>query len=221
MSNTSQVITENSNDHTDLCWNKIDREVKQMTEMVVSNDFTGKFKKTVFGVYFNDAFYDQSQGTSRFEAITYVYGFTMLIAFKWTDINFDDVNNPMAVYAHQYKEIADLEELTFIFECAFKDADLTQVKSTEDIYIEIARSTTTGDHAISVADVQNIEKLNRRLWNSPDYCQTVRERVLYFIFEDDHIVKKHGMSLETIVKDYQGTQQFINDFLLVEAMNKI
>jgi hypothetical protein len=59
------------------------------------------------------------------------------------------------------------------------------------------------------------------LWNSPDYCTTVRERVLFFIFESDYFVKTHEMSFETIVKDYKGTQQCIKDLLLVQEMNKI
>ena len=216
---TAQMISEQEN--TPLSWDQLDIEADNMTKMVVSHDFTGKFKRSVFGHYFNETFYDQSQGKSRFEAITYVYGFTMLIAFKWTDINFDDANNPMAIYARQYKEIADIEELTFIFECAFNDEHLTQVKSNEDVYIEITSSVNTATQKYNVADVKNIEKLNSRLWNSPDYCTNLRERVIYFIFEDDYIIKKYNVNLENIVKDYKGTQKIIKDFQLVDEMQKI
>lgn len=205
----------------ELDWKALDISAENMTKMVKCKNFLENFKNSAFGYYFNESFYDQSQGKSRFENIAYVYGFTMLIAFKWTDINFDNTNNPMAIYARQYEEIADIEELTFIFECAFNDANLTQVKSNEDVYIEINRSVTTGDRSSRAADVQDIDKLNKRLWNSPDYCTNIRERVIYFIFEDDYIVKKYNMDLETVVKDYNETQKIIKDFQLVDEMQKI
>lgn len=208
---------------SELDWKALDISAENMTKMVKCKNFVENFKKSAFGHYFNDSFYDQSQGLSRFEQVTYVYAFTMLIAFKFTDINFDIDNNTIADYARQYEEIADIEELTFIFECAFNDANLTKVKSNEDVYIELNRSVTTGDRSSRAADVQDIDKLIKRLWNSPDYCTNIRERVIYFIFEDDYIIKKHALtlSLEKIIKDYKGTKQWINDLLLVEEMNKI
>jgi hypothetical protein len=45
--------------------------------------------------------------------------------------------------------------------------------------------------------------------------------VIYFIFEDDHIIKKYNVDLETVVKDYNGTQKIIKDFQLVDEMQKI
>lgn len=212
---------EKKNSQVGLSWEQLELKVQNMTRMVKENDFTGKFKRTEFGVFFNDAFYDQSHGKSRFEKSTYVNGFNVLIAFKWTDINFDDANNPMAIYAHQYKEISDIEELTFVFECSFKDAELKELKSCESTYIEIARSGATANGASCVADVETIEQLNQQLWNSPDYCTNVRERVIYFIFEDDHIIKKYNMDLETFVKDYKGVKKIIKDFQLVDEMQKI
>lgn len=222
MSTTTQINTKMKNENNnDVCWSNLDIEADNMTKMIVSNDFTGNFKRSVFGHYFNDSFYDQSQGESRLKQVTYVYAFTILIAFKFTDINFDIDNNAIADYARQYKEIADIEELTFIFECAFNDKHLTQVKSNEDVYIEITSSVNTATQKYNVADVKNIEKLNSRLWNSPDYCTNLRERVIYFIFEDDYIIKKYNVNLENIVKDYKGTQKIIKDFQLVDEMKKI
>lgn len=221
MTTEQSTHVEKKNSQSGLSWEQLELKVQNMTRMVKENDFTGKFKRTEFGVFFNDTFYDQSHGKSRFEKSTYVNGFNILIAFKWTDINFDDANNPMAIYAHQYKEIYDIEELTFIFECSFKDAYLTEVKNMEDVYIEIHRSVTTGNRSSSAADVQDIDKLSKRLWNSPDYCTNVRERVIYFIFEDDHIIKKYNMDLETFVKDYNGVKKIIKDFQLVDEMKKI
>lgn len=206
---------------SELDWKALDISADNMTKMVKCKDFLENFKNSAFGHYFNKSFYDQSQGKSRFEDIAYVYGFTMLIAFKWTDINFDNANNPMAVYARQYEEIADIDELTFIFECAFNDANLTQVKSNEDVYIEITSSVNTATKKYNVADITVIEKLNSRLWNSPDYCTNVRERVIYFIFEDDYTIKKYNVDLESAVKDYKGTQKIIKDFQLVDEMQKI
>lgn len=208
-------------DVPELNWKEIDISVENLTKMVKCNNFTSNFKNSAFGHYFNESFYDQSQGKSRFEKVTYVYAFTMLIAFKFTDINFDIDNNVMADYARQYKEIADIDEFNFIFECAFNDANLTQVKSNEDVYIEIVSSVNTSTNKYNVSDVNSIEKLNNKLWNSPDYCTNVRERVIYFIFEDDHIIKKYNVDLETVVKDYKGTQKIIKDFQLVDEMQKI
>lgn len=221
MTTEQSTYVEKKNAQSGLSWEQLELKVQNMTRMVKENDFTGKFKRTEFGVFFNDAFYDQPHGKSRFEKSTYVNGFNILIAFKWTDINFDIETNKMAHYAQQYKDISDIEELTFVFECSFKDAELKELKSCESTYIEIARSGATADGASCVADVETIEQLNRQLWNSPDYCTTVRERVLFFIFEFDYFVKTHEMSFETIVKDYKGTQQCIKDLLLVQEMNKI
>jgi hypothetical protein len=205
----------------ELDWKALDISADNKTKMVKCKNFISNFKNSAFGHYFNDSFYDQSQGLSRFEQATYVYAFTMLIAFKFTDINFDIDNNAIADYARQYEEIADIEELTFIFECAFNDANLTQVKSSEDVYIEITSSANTATKKYNVADITVIEKLNSRLWNSPDYCTNVRERVIYFIFEDDYTIKKYNIDLETVVKDYKGTQKIIKDFQLVDEMQKI
>lgn len=219
ISTERSIDTEKSN--TDIDWEQLSREVDNMTDMVISCGYNKNFKKSIFGKYFNDSFYDQSKGKSRFEKATSVYGFTMLLAFEMNDINFDLPNNPMADYARQYEEISDLDELTFIFECSFKDAYLTTVNTQEDVYIEIERSANTCTSATSVADVQDVEKLAKRLWNSPDYCTNMRERVINFIFEEDPIVRKNNMSFEKIVKDYEGTKQSINDLLLVEKMLKI
>jgi hypothetical protein len=211
--------TEKSN--TDIDWEQLSYEVDNMTDMVLSCGFNQNFQKSIFGKYFNDSFYDQSQGKSRFQQVTHVHGFTMLLAFKVTDINFDIDDNPIAIYARQYEEIFDVDEMTFIFECAFKDAYLTTLDRQEEVYIEIERSPNTCTTATSVADVQDIDRLTKRLWNSPDYCTNLREKVINFIFEEDPIVRKNNMSFEQLVKDYNGTKKSINDLLLVEKMLKI
>lgn len=222
LDNTSIVdLINNEESNTDIDWEQLSYEVDNMTDMVLSCGFNQNFQKSIFGKYFNDSFYDQSNGKSRFQKVTHVHGFTMLLAFKVTDINFDIDDNAIATYARQYEEIFDLDEMTFIFECAFKDAYLTNLDRQEDVYVEIERSRNTCTTATTVADVQDIDRLNKRLWNSPDYCTNLREKVINFIFEQDPIVRKNNLPFEQLVKDYKGTKKSINDLLLVEKMLKI
>lgn len=219
MSTEFYVVDEKENDEMTI--GEMVSAIDNMTQMVLQSDFVNNFKKCAFGHYFNESFYAQSNWQSKFEKSTHVCGFTLLISFDFNDINFDIENNELADYARQYKGIEDIEELTFIFECAFHDVKLTQVERKEDFYIEVVSSVNSSTRRYNVADVESIEKLNSKLWNSPDYCTNVREKVIYFIFEDDYIIKKYEVSLEAVVKDYKGTQKIIQDYLLVEAMNKI
>lgn len=219
MSTKFCIVNEKEND--ELTIGEMVSAIDNMTHMVLQTDFVENFKKSPFGHYFKESFYDQQNGKSKFKKSTHVCGFTLLISFDFSDIDFDIDSNELADYARQYKDIEDIEELTFIFECAFYDFKLTQVERKEDFYIEVVSSVNSSTKKYNVADVENIEKLNSKLWNSPDYCTNVRERVLYFIFEDDYIIKKYEVSLEAVVKDYKATQKIIKDYLLVEAMNKI
>lgn len=216
-------IAEEANSTTnDIDWEQLDMMTDSMTSLVLSNNFTKKFQNSALGNYFNKSIYDQSKGTSPFQDMTHVHGFTLLLAFKYADINFDFDNNPVAVYAKQFEEISDIHELRFILECSFHDSDLRKFKSQEDIYLELSRSNANLRYSANLLDVENIEKLNRKLWNSPDYCTTLREKVIYFIFEENYVLKDNNIiDYKKIVKDYAGTKKLINDLLLIKEMEKI
>jgi hypothetical protein len=55
----------------------------------------------------------------------------------------------------------------------------------------------------------------------PDYCQTVREKIIYVIFEYDEICREFNIDKEFIIKNYANIHTIINDYKTVKQMNKI
>lgn len=205
----------------DVDWEALDNVADAITSMVYQN-INEKFQKSFFGQFIKPHYFKETAlSKSIFEEGVYAYAFCIVTYLKMGDIDFTVHNNPFLAMAEEFSEYTDLDQFMFILECKAVNSDLTRFESYE-IRTEINRSAAT--HLSSnLMNFTNITQLHNAINNStyPAYCDTMRKKAIYSIFEYDTIRIEHDLDMEYIVNHYAETQILINDYQILTEMETI
>lgn len=205
----------------DVDWEALDNVADAMTSLVYQN-INEKFQKSFFGQFIKPHFFKETPTSkSIFEEGVHTYAFGIVTYLQMGDIDFTVPNNPFLPVAEEFSDYTDLDQFIFILECKALNSDLTRFESYE-ISAEISRSTATqGSHELvnftSLAQLHTA--INKNTY--PDYCNTMRKKAIYSIFEYDIIRIENDIDMEYIVNHYQQAQLLINDYQLVNEMEMV
>lgn len=202
-------------------WEALDNIADAMTSMVYKN-INEKFQKSFFGQFIKPHLFEEtSVSKSIFEQGVYAYGFCVITYLKMKDIDFTVLNNPFAEMAEEFSDYNDLDQFFFILECKAVNSDLTRFENYE-IRAEISRSYMT-DVSSNLRDMITITQLHNAINKDsyPYYCDTMRKKVIYSIFEYDAIRMSNDIDMEYVVNHYTETQILINDYQIVNEMESI
>lgn len=205
----------------DVDWEALDNVADAMTSMVYKN-INEKFQKSFFGQFIKPHFFEETSASkSIFEQGVYAYAFCVITYLTMKDIDFTVPNNPFSKMANEFSDYNDLDQFFFILECKTVNSDLTRFESYE-IRAEISRSSMT-DINSELRDVITITQLHNAINKDsyPYYCDTMRKKVIYSIFEYDTIRMSNDIDMEYVVNNYAATQCLLNDFQLVNEMEII
>lgn len=205
----------------DVDWEAVDKVADAMTSMVYQN-INEKFQKGFFGQFIKPHFFKETaKSKSIFEEGVYAYAFCIVTYLKMSDIDVTVPNNPFLVIAEEFADYTELDQFMFILECRAVNSDLTRFESYE-IRAEINRSYAT--HVSSnLMNFTNITQLHNAINNNtyPNYCDTMKKKAIYSIFEYDAIRMEHELDMEYIVNHYAETQKLINDYQIINEMETI
>jgi hypothetical protein len=205
----------------DVDWEALNNVADAMTSMVYKN-INEKFQKSFFGQFIKPHFFEETSASkSIFEQGVYAYAFCVITYLTMKDIDFTVPNNPFSKMAKEFSDYNDLDQFFFILECKTVNSDLTRFESYE-IRAEISRSSMT-DINSELRDVATITQLHNAINKDsyPYYCDTMRKKVIYSIFEYDTIRMSNDIDMEYVVNNYAATQCLLNDFQLVNEMEII
>lgn len=205
----------------DIDWESLDKITDAMSDMVLQN-INEKFQKSIFGKFIKPHFFQNRTGVkSIFEEGVFVYGYCVSTYFTMADIDFSVPNNPFSVIAEEFADYTDLDQFLIVLEMKSIDSDLTRFESY-DIRIDIRTSQNSVDSS-TLMDLQNMTQLHNAINknNYPAYCDSLKKKVIYFIFENDRICFNNEIDLEYIVNHYEQTNTIINDYITVEEMEAI
>jgi hypothetical protein len=205
----------------DVDWEALDNVADAITSMVYQN-INEKFQKSFFGQFIKPHYFKETAlSKSIFEEGVYAYAFCIVTYLKMGDIDFTVPNNPFLAIAEEFADYTDLDQFMFILECRTVNSDLTRFESYE-IRAEISRSDAT--HVSSdLMDFTNLTQLHNAINKGtyPDYCNTMRKKAIYSIFEYDAIRMEHDIDMEYVVNHYTETQTLINDYQIINEMESI
>lgn len=204
----------------DFDWEALDNIAYAMTDMICQN-INEKLKKSFFGQFIKPHFFEKKGGAkSTFEEDYHAYGYCVTTYLKISDIDFTVPNNPFSQMAEELSDYTDLSQFMFILEMDSVNSDLSRFKSYE-IRADISRSfatSVTSDFRDFTNLTQLYNAINKNIY--PEYCDTMKKKVIYSIFEYDAIRLENDIDMEYIVNNYENTQIILNDFHLVNEMDE-
>ena len=205
----------------DVDWEALDKVADAMTDMVYQN-INEKFQKSFFGQFIKPHFFKETATSkSIFEESVNVHAFCLVTYLEMGDIDFTVPNNPFMSLAEELSDYTDLDQFFFILECEALNSDLTRFESYE-INAEISRSSETrvSTELVNFTSLTQLHKsINKSMY--PDYCDTMKKKAIYAIFEYDMIRIDNDIEMEYVVNHYDEAQKLINDYQIINEMENI
>jgi hypothetical protein len=192
---------------------------------MIDNNIYDHIKNSYLGQFIKSNFFLKVGGFSEFEKTSLVTMNSVEVLIDVSYINQSIPNNPFSDIIKEFKTISDLKEFYINLEFYYELGDDEII--IEDCIIRAgihpSDNTRSLSFMINLSSIKNMEYLQRELKRLmiPDYCQTVREKIIYVIFEYDEICREFNIDKEFIIKNYANIHTIINDYKTVKQMNKI
>jgi len=215
------ILDRDAEHHLD--WEALDMNADAMTSMVYQN-INENFKKSFFGQFIKSHYFEKSMNDkSPLEQSVFAHGFCVVVHLNTDDINFSISNNPFSEITEIFSDLCDLKEFSIVLEFNTCNSDLSRIENYE-VRASVERSQFTysspANYLIDFASSLHLKNgLNRQKY--PEFCNTRRKKVIYSIFEYDSICQKYDIDLEYLVNHYDEAHSIINDYSLVNAMEKV
>lgn len=210
----------------DIDFEQLDNIAEAITDHLVSNDINKKFKNSPIGHFFNDDFFsiNESNEKSKFYNNSAFYGFSGIIRFHAIDLDFEIKNNPLVEYVKQFNGYLDIEELSFTIHLTFNNSDMAKIE-TYQLLCDLYRSDATTHYEVTnimnLFDINQLEQFLTRDNNFPMSCKTLRQKIIFFVFECDNVVQKEKMEMDDIINSYHDTKESIKNIQTVYEMIEI
>lgn len=210
-------------EENNLDWEALAMTTDAMTDMVYKN-INENVQKSFFGKFIKPTYFEKSiKGKSPLDYAIFAHGFCVVthIGMDYIDLTVD--NNPFTDIVEEFSDLIDLKELSFVLTFNTRNSDLSCIENYE-IHASVDRSEHTHSSPTNyLMSFDNSTHLKNGLKEDdyPDYCDTRRKKVIYTIFKYDSVCKTYNIDLEYIVNHYHEAHSIINDYLLVNAMEKI
>lgn len=210
-------------EESNLDWEALSMTADAMSDMVYIN-VNENFQKSFFGKFLKPTYFEKSiKGKSPLDDAIFAHGFCVVTYIKMEHIDFTITNNPFTNIVEEFSDLVDLNEFSLVLTFNTRNSDLSCIENYE-VTASIDRSEHThSSPANYLVDFANSIHLQNGLKEEcyPAYCDTRRKKVIYTIFKYDAICKAYDIDLEYIVNHYNEAHSIINDYLLVNAMEKV